>query len=104
MPLIPRILFMLSCCWGILPGDGVGTCAIPVAVAPHIRSARRPAAAGTIECFWAFMVPLILGRAGRSGDLGVAAGGISEPNLELTLPKREPVSYTHLTLPTNREE
>src|SRR5450830_37671 len=95
MPLIPCILFMLSCCWGILPGDGVGTCAIPVAVAPLIRSARRPAAAGTIECFRAFMVSLILGRARRSGDLGAVAGWDSEPNLELTLPKREPLHSAH---------
>lgn len=81
MPLIPCIPFMLSCRWGILPGYGAGACAIPLAAAALITSAMRPAAAGTIECFRVFMVPLTVGRVGRAGDLGVAAGG-SEPNVQ----------------------
>lgn len=63
-----------------MPDDGVGVCAITVVAAPLIRSARRLAAAETIQCFRIFMgtsYSLVVPR--RSGDLGVAAGGILKP-------------------------
>ena len=60
----------------------------------------KPAATPQTELTGAFVYKYLIGEvAGQRGDLELA----STIFLDLAKSSRDPVSYTHLTLPTNRE-